>query len=168
MKNISRTKKKKLLSQIPLWLMFFAVAFFILKDVYREKSDKVEYKFKKEGELVFSSPDGKLLKRINIEIADNEYDRQVGLMFREKMDADEGMLFIFPAPDTLSFWMRNTKISLDMIFIDSTKEIVTIHKNTRIESDDSYRSSKPSQYVLEVNAGFTDINGIRVGDKVIW
>ena len=64
--------------------------------------------------------------------------------------------------------MRNTLISLDMIFVNAQKEIVTIHKNTKILSDQSYPSTKPAMYVIEVVAGFTDKYNIKEGDKISW
>jgi uncharacterized membrane protein (UPF0127 family) len=64
--------------------------------------------------------------------------------------------------------MRNTLISLDMIFVDDQKKIVTIHKNTKILSETSYPSSQPAVYVVEVLAGFTDRHNIQVGDKIDW
>jgi uncharacterized membrane protein (UPF0127 family) len=67
-----------------------------------------------------------------------------------------------------SFWMRNTNISVDMIFINAEQKIVTIHKNTKILSDQSYPSSAPAKFVLEVNAGFSDRHNISIGDKVSW
>ena len=82
------------------------------------------------------------------------------------MEENQGMLFIFPADAMQSFWMRNTLISLDMIFINSNKKIVTIHKNTKVLSDQSYPSTSPARYVLEVNAGFTAKHNIQVGDQV--
>ncbi|OGU89839.1 MAG: hypothetical protein A3K31_13355 [Ignavibacteria bacterium RIFOXYA12_FULL_35_25] len=84
------------------------------------------------------------------------------------MEEKQGMLFIFPDDAMQSFWMRNTLISLDMIFINSNKTIVTIHKNTKVLSDQSYPSTAPAQYVLEVNAGFTAKHDIQVGDHVGW
>jgi len=84
------------------------------------------------------------------------------------MEEKQGMLFVFPADAMQSFWMRNTLISLDMIFINSSKEIVTIQKNTKVLSDQSYPSSAPAKFVLEVNRGFTDKYKIVVGDKINW
>jgi uncharacterized membrane protein (UPF0127 family) len=84
------------------------------------------------------------------------------------MEENQGMLFIFPDEQIRSFWMRNTFISLDMIFVNSNKEIVTIHKNTRVLSSESYPSAEPATYVIEVVAGFTDKHNIKVGDKVGW
>ncbi|WP_304130785.1 DUF192 domain-containing protein [Ignavibacterium album] len=126
------------------------------------------YTFTKEGELIFSDSLGNTKAKIDLEIADDEYQRQLGLMNRKEMTENQGMLFIFPRQDYLSFWMRNTFLSLDMIFVDENKTIVTIHKNTRILSDTSYPSTKPAKYVVEVLAGFTDKHNIQVGDKIDW
>jgi hypothetical protein len=143
--------------------------FFILNNCEKNNDNNMHYyKFKKEGELTFTDSIGTSILKIDIEIADNEYERQLGLMNRESMEEMQGMLFIFSDERLQSFWMLNTLFSLDMIFINSNKEIVTIHKNTKPLSEQSYPSSKPAQYVLEMNAGFTDTHNIKLGDKVFW
>lgn len=134
----------------------------------KDNSEEVYYMFQKEGELTIADSTNARKVAIDIEIADTDYDRQLGLMKRISMEDKQGMLFIFPAEAMQSFWMRNTLISLDMIFIDANKKIVTIHKNTKILSDQSYSSTSPSQYVLEVNGGFTDKYNIQAGDKIDW
>ena len=126
------------------------------------------YKFKKQGELTFQTSDGKYISQIDIEFADNATKRADGLMLRNKMEENQGMLFIFPSEEMQSFWMKNTILSLDMIFINSDLEIVTIHKNTKPFATTSYPSTKPSQYVLETLAGYTTKYDINVGDKVIF
>lgn len=142
-------------------------AFFILNNC-DENNNVHYYKFKKEGELTIADTTGNPIIKIDIEIADDDYQRQLGLMNRESMEELQGMLFIFPAERYQSFWMLNTLFSLDMIFINSNKEIVTIHKNTTPLSEQSYPSSKPAQYVLEVNAGFCERHNIKEGDRVFW
>ncbi len=144
------------------------VAFLVLPGILKKDKHLDEYSFKKEGELTFYSENNKQLAKIDIEIADTEYDRQLGLMKRKSMEENEGMLFIFPGESLKSFWMRNTFIPLDMIFVNANKEIVTIHKNTKVLSDQSYPSSAPAEYVIEVNAGYTDKYKIKEGDKVSW
>lgn len=134
----------------------------------KENNEEVYYMFKKEGELTISDSSNLLKAKIDIEIADTDYERQLGLMKRISMEEKQGMLFIFPSEAMQSFWMRNTLISLDMIFINENKKIVTIHKNTKILSDQSYPSSAPAKYVLETIAGFTDKFGINVGDVINW
>jgi uncharacterized protein len=154
-------------------ILFVVVLVFILFFVYNnfiktENSEVEYYHFIKEGELTFVDSTGNPIIKINIEIADNDYERQLGLMNRKNMEEMQGMLFIFPEERFQSFWMMNTLFSLDMIFIDSKKEIVTIHKDTKPLSEQSYPSSKPATYVLEVNAGFCERHNVKLGDKVFW
>lgn len=123
--------------------------------------------FKKEGELLFiSQTQNDTLALIDIEIADNSQKTAQGLMFRSSMPQNAGMLFLMPREEVQGFWMRNTYIPLDMIFVNSNKEIVTIHANTTPMNENSYISTAPALYVVEVNAGFCKNNKIRKGDKI--
>ncbi len=131
-------------------------------------SENSAIKFEKDGELTFLSESGDYITSIDIEIADTEQKRMQGLMFRESMKENRGMLFIFPREDYQAFWMKNTVIPLDMIFVNSKKEIINIHKNTTPFSEQTYPSSGPAIYVIEVNAGFTDKYNIVPGDKIVW
>ncbi|MGE5797682.1 MAG: DUF192 domain-containing protein [Ignavibacteria bacterium] len=149
-------------------LILALVIFFVFNNLLNKEKPEEEYMFKKEGELLFLDSLRSTKAKIDIEVADNDFDRQLGLMFRKSMEEKQGMLFIFPAEEIQSFWMRNTNISVDMIFINAEQKIVTIHKNTKILSDQSYPSSAPAKYVLEVNAGFTDRHNVLIGDKVSW
>ena len=144
------------------------VFFFVLNNCDDETTDMKYHKFKKEGELTFVDSTGNPIIKIDIEIADNDYERQLGLMNRESMEEMQWMLFIFPEERFQSFWMMNTLFSLDILFINSQKEIVTIHKNTKPLSEQSYPSSEPAIYVLEVNAGFCDRHNVKIGDKIYW
>jgi uncharacterized protein len=130
--------------------------------------NETRYNFTKQGELIFTDSLGREKAKIDIEIADTEYKRQLGLMYRKEMEENQGMLFIFPREDFQSFWMQNTFISLDMLFINSRREIVTIHKNTTPYSQQSYPSTAPAQYVVEVIAGYTSKHNIREGDRINW
>lgn len=133
-----------------------------------ENSEEVYYMFKKEGELTISDSTNTIKTKLDIEIADSEYERQLGLMKRVSLENNQGMLFIFSKEEFQSFWMRNTLLSLDMLFINANKRIVTIHKNTKVLSDQSYPSTAPAKYVLEVNAGFTDKFKVMMGDVIDW
>jgi hypothetical protein len=131
------------------------------------KTEMPEPPFKKQGDLSFlSGKNKKEIRKIDIEIAANDSSRMMGLMFRKSMDDAKGMLFIFDKSEEHSFWMKNTVMSLDIIFINENKEIVKIHKNTKPFSTESLPSIKPSMYVVEVQAGFTDKYGIKEGDKI--
>lgn len=110
-------------------------------------------------------------KKIKVEIVDSESEREDGLMRRESLDSDSGMLFIFPDSEIRSFWMKNMLIPLDMIFIDENFEIVNIKQNVSqcfSESCPNYVSSKPVKYVLEVNSGFSERNNVSIGTSVLW
>lgn len=128
-----------------------------------------EPKFQKEGELYFQSvATGKAISKIDIEKADTEVDRQFGLMFRKSMPEEQGMLFLFETNERQSFWMRNTYIPLDIIFVDENGVINTIHENAKPLSDASLASNGNAKYVVEVIGGYTKKHGIKVGDKISW
>jgi len=124
-------------------------------------------KFVKDGELVFIDK-GSLrdIATFDIEFASTFEKRAMGLMYRKEMKPNQGMLFIFDNEEVQSFWMRNTLIPLDMIFVNAHKEIVTIHKNTPVLSDESFASDKPALYVIELNAGTCDSLNIKKGDLI--
>jgi uncharacterized protein len=124
--------------------------------------------FTKEGELSFLSEKGTTISQLNIEVADDEAQKQKGLMFRDKMEQNQGMIFLFDKEEPQAFWMHNTILSLDIIYINSKMEIVHIAKNAKPFDDTSLPSVKPAQYVVEVNGGYTDKLGIKEGDKIVW
>lgn len=103
---------------------------------------------------------------ISVEITENDHDRQRGLMYRKSMPDDRGMIFWFKDVENHAFWMHNTCIPLDMLYIDTDGLIVGIEENTPTMSDDTFEVGCPSQYVLEVNAGWTRTHGVRAGQKV--
>jgi uncharacterized protein len=139
----------------------------VVPPVIERPVDKVpEPQFKKEGDLTFLNSDGKEVKKIEIEIADNGEERQKGLMYRKSMDEAKGMLFVFPVEDQQAFWMKNTVLSLDIMFVGKDKKIVKIHKNTTPFSEKDLPSGKPAMYVVETIAGFSDKYGIKEGDKI--
>lgn len=123
--------------------------------------------FRKDGELTFLR-DGAENVTIEIEIAESDSARERGLMQRDSLPDLGGMLFIFPREETQSFWMANTPLALDLIFVDSDSQIVDIDKYTRPFSTGSIASDAPARYVIEVKAGFSDTHGITEGDRVRW
>jgi uncharacterized membrane protein (UPF0127 family) len=124
--------------------------------------------FTKDGELTLFRASGDTVVTIEIEIRDTQQERETGMMGRPTLGEQRGMLFVFEEDQFLSFWMLNTMIPLDMLFIDSDGKIVTIHRNTVPYSQQSYGSTTPGRYVLEVNAGFCERYGIVEGDSVAW
>ena len=103
------------------------------------------------------------------EAASTPQQRQQGLMNRESLDANAGMLFIFPTEERESFWMKNTLIPLDIIFITADLRVLEIYQSVPPCAGvlcPFYTSSAPITYALEVNAGFSDQNGVKAGDAV--
>ena len=101
-----------------------------------------------------------------VEIAADDASREKGLMFRKYLPADRGMLFEFDKEATQTFWMKNTPLSLDLVFIDGHGKVVTIAANAEPESEDIIASSAPSKAVLELNAGAAAAIGLKDGDRV--
>ncbi len=107
--------------------------------------------------------------RFSVEIADTQETQQLGLMFRDSMPADHGMLFIFPNEAPRSFWMKNTRIPLDIMYFDKDLKLVSLSADTppcKVSRCPSYPSIAPAKYVLELNAGIAASLGIAVGDKL--
>lgn len=108
-------------------------------------------------------------ERFFVEIADDDQERAQGLMFRDEMAADRGMLFIFSREDWRSFWMRNTRIPLDIIYLDEDMKVVSIAADTppcRTQRCPNYPSTGPAKYVLELNAGQAARLGMGPGDQL--
>lgn len=122
--------------------------------------------FKKEGELILMKAAGDTIRKIDIEIADIESERTIGLMHRWSMPDTQGMLFIFEEEESRSFWMHNTLMGLDILYIKQDGTIESIAKYCVPKSDKSIPSKGPATYVLELIEGFCDIHGIEVGDKI--
>ncbi|KUO61199.1 hypothetical protein APF79_13730 [bacterium BRH_c32] len=178
-KSFSPQRKKRLfqfgigiLLVIAIIYLVFANLILAPKPVTEDKTETKEkmvaYNFEKQGELSFYTQENKILKQIDIQIADDDSERATGLMFRDKMEENQGMLFIFPIQTYQSFWMKNTIIPLDIMFVTSDFEIIKIHKNTTPYSEESYPSIKPAMYVVEVIGGFTDKYNINEGDKIAY
>jgi hypothetical protein len=131
------------------------------------KSLTKEITFTKEGELkLIKAETDSIITSLDIEIADDEYQTQTGLMYRSSMEANQGMLFVFDDMMMRSFYMKNTAIPLDIIYLNSEKEIVSIQKNAKTFDDTSLPSEAPAQYVLEVKAGLSDKWKLEKGDKI--
>lgn len=111
-------------------------------------------------------------KTLVLEVADTSEKQSYGLMNRNKLGPDEGMIFVFSNETTRSFWMKNTLIDLDIAYVDAKGVIVDIQqmKSGKGVQDDnllpSYMSKKPAQYAIEMNKGWFLKNGIKVGDRV--
>lgn len=116
--------------------------------------------------LQIATPDAKLHK-IDVWIADNEMRRARGLMFVESMADDAGMLFIYPQPQEISMWMKNTHLSLDMLFVSANGRVHSIVANTKPMSLDTISSNGTVVAVIELKAGSAARMNIRPGAQVI-
>ncbi len=128
---------------------------------------QVEVTFTKEGELtLYKGINDTIITKLDIEIAKTDQEVQTGLMYRESMKKNQGMLFVFPQIRERSFYMKNTRIPLDLIFLDNNKTIVSFQENAKPFNEASLPSNAPAQFVLEVNAGFAEKWLLEVGDKM--
>jgi hypothetical protein len=145
---------KKTLILIPLMLISLLLIFF-----YIYKTDNSP-KYTKTIEFESAA--------VSAEVADTQPKITKGLMHRKSLGENEGMLFIFKDEKERNFWMKNTLIPLDMIFLNNDKKIVHIIRDAQpceVEEYQLYNSRYPAMYVIEVNAGFTEEHNIQIGQK---
>lgn len=152
--------------------LFFSVLMILLiacKEKSTDKTITVIPEFRKDGQLwLIDNEKGDTLQTLEIEIANDDFEVQTGLMYRPSMAENRGMLFVFKQASDHAFYMKNTLIPLDIIFIDSDKRIVNIHKNAHPLDESSLPSDGPVQYVLEINGGLSDLWQLKPGDKISW
>ncbi len=138
------------------------------KEKASTKSLTKEIRFKKEGEVLLKKAlTDSIIAHLDIEIADDDYQRQTGLMYRHKMNDNQAMLFIFSDERPRSFYMKNTEFPLDIIYLDKNKKVISIQKKAKPYDATSLPSQAPAQYVLEVNAGLTTNWKLTKGDVLI-
>ncbi|MBP1839393.1 DUF192 domain-containing protein [Formosa algae] len=139
------------------------------KEEKKESVTPTEITFKKEGELtLYKAKTDSIIKVLDIEIADTGYDRETGLMYRSSMEENRGMLFVFPKEEPRAFYMKNTQIALDLIYIGKNQTVVSISKNAKPMDETSLLSYEPAMYVLEINAGLADLWQLKKGDSITY
>jgi uncharacterized protein len=139
--------------------------------VIKDKSGASTYepKFRKDGDLwIVSGQNGDTLASLSVEYANTSERIEYGMMYRKTMDPSTGMLFFMGDMQMRSFWMKNTYVSLDIIFIDDQMRIVSIQKNAKPLNTGSLPSEGPAMYVLEVKGGLCDELGISKGDRISY
>lgn len=172
-KKNNQTKKKLYIYVAALILII--VLYFALNIIGKAERDipvresGSDLQFRKDRELTIYNRNGVEVVTLDIEIARDQNAIMQGLMYRESMEENQGMLFIFPnSPREISMWMKNTIMPLDMLFIRQNKSIAIIAEDT-VPFDETFISSEePVSYVLEVNAGFARKYGIEPGFRVDW
>ncbi len=158
--------------------MVYKIGFFVLfiflwgcehksKTAQRTALDTEDIRFTKEGELTFVDSLEKQRVRLDIEVAQSEYEQQTGLMYRKTLAPDQGMLFVYPDERPRpNFYMKNTYIALDLIYLDASQKVVDIQENAQPLDERSLPSDAPAQYVLEVRSGFVEQYHVVLGDQV--
>jgi len=155
-------------------VVFITTTFFLAYNFYYQENKKLE-------EIVIIEKEQSLSKKISsaqvcfeescfeVEIADTTEKQQAGLMNRENLERNQGMLFIFDIEDKHKFWMKNTLIPLDMIWIDKNNKIIFIQKNAqpcKTEQCESFGPDENAKYVLEINGGLAEEMGIEIGEEI--
>lgn len=182
-KKVINAKKRKPKRKPAIYLALLLLVIFIMAVVYSPKKEvrqmrnnrsqtqsttSSEPQFVRQGELTFLKADGTILTKIDIEIADTDAKREQGLMYRRQMEQNRGMLFVFDDVDLRSFWMKNTYLPLDILYLNAQKKIVKICENMPTLNEQPIPSDFPAKYVIEVNAGFCALNRISVGDGMTF
>lgn len=133
-----------------------------------QESSTIRYEFRKDGELSILGEDGTVKASFDIEIVSRKDDLHRGLQFRESMLESQGMLFIFDGKQNYGFWMKDTYIPLDMLFIDYENKIFQIAEDTIPFSEELIEVEGYNLYTLEVNAGICKKYDIKNGDTITW
>ena len=155
------------LKKLKNYKFFFVINFIIFGIFFNHNVEACSnIKFAKKDIFIVSKFNNKKI-RFNVEIADTDLKRKTGLQCRTKMELNEGMLFIWKTEDFRSFWMKNTSIPLDIIFINKTYEIIDIFYNAKPYNLKSISSKKKAKYVLELNRGQFNSLKFNLKDTII-
>jgi uncharacterized membrane protein (UPF0127 family) len=119
-----------------------------------------------QGAVRFETARGSWL--LKVEVAGDEGARARGLMFRRTLEPDHGMLFVFPTSEEHSFWMHNTPLALDMIFLDDARTVIGVVANAAPQTDTARTIGKPSRYVVEVAAGEAAVHAVGPGTRAAF
>ena len=151
-------------AQVRIFLAIFAL---ILTLSCANKNQRTEIPFQKQGTVAIINFFSEEIV-FDVELAEDVWSKAQGLMFRYRLEPHQGMFFIFDFEDYQSFWMKNTYLSLDMIFIDESFQIIDIHENAFPLSEEMIISEHPAKYVLEVLGGTVKRSNIRIGDRAVF
>ncbi len=153
-------------SIITLLLIFTGVSCSSDNDNKAQKDTKKGRVLDLTDSVTFLDPSGNEVSEIRVALADDQDERNQGLMDVNNLPADAGMLFIFPEEEPLSFYMANTPLPLDIMFVNADSVIVRIHHNTAPFDSKQLPSDAPAKYVVETNGGYAVSNDIREGYRI--
>lgn len=146
-----------------------AVAMMACKTETQEEQYKDDIKFKPEAAgYLISSQTGDTLTELDLELAEDDFSRQTGLMYRDGMERDQGMLFLFDEDRRQAFYMKNTRFPLDIIYIRKDSTVESFYQNTTPLDETSLPSEGPVSFVLELNAGEVARLDLQKGDTLKW
>jgi hypothetical protein len=148
---------------VSIIIILLFICFIVAAEILHGRSDSIVFFWSIQPPTQVCI-DGKCFK---VEIAKTPQQRERGLMYRDSLATNSGMLFVFEQEGNYPFWMKNTKIPLDMIWTNKDKKVVFIAKNVRpcdVDQCPNIISDKTAMYVLEINAGLADKIGIKQGD----
>lgn len=161
-----KISKTPLILGVLLLILFAAVLYELYtntdKNGYRHSVDLVD------GEIIelIHLPSEKIF---TVEIASTAQSRAMGLMWREELDGIDGMIFVFPVEEMRIFWMSNTLISLDIIFLNADMEVINIERGTKVnQTEERYHSDLPSKFVLELPTYGNYTQEMHPGDKFLF
>lgn len=153
-------------SKLKILIVFFALILLILGIyfiIFKEEKQQTGVENVEINKVCFKQ------QCFGVEIVKTVVERERGLMFRESLNSNSGMLFVFDRVGIYNFWMKNTLIPLDIIWIDENMNVVYLKENTvpcKVENCEIYIPEKEALYVLEINAGEAEKNMIKIGDEV--
>ena len=150
--------------KIPVWTSFLALLALLVHSVASANADQSLFEKWPTGEVTIRGAHPTL--RFKVWVAATDDHREQGLMYVQHLDPDQGMLFVFPSPDIQTFWMKNTYVSLDLIFIGQDHKIINIAERAETLSLKPIPSTGPAIQVLELLAGTSSRLHIVKGDTV--
>ncbi|MFY0683604.1 MAG: DUF192 domain-containing protein [Balneola sp.] len=149
-----------------LLLISIALLFSCADSKKKDPSKNVGRVLEYTNQLSFLNEEGETVSTLNFIKADDPDERNQGLMDVNSMPEDAGMVFYFDKEEPQSFWMMNTPLPLDIMYVNADSVIVSIYKSTVPFSDKSLPSGEPAKYVIETNAGYSISNDIKEGMRV--
>ncbi len=157
-------------SSTPIWLILILFSFILNACENKKPTPDAEVRNGRQITITdtvsFYHADGSKISKINVALADDADERNQGLMDVNKLDSDAGMLFIFPDEAQRNFYMANTPLPLDIIFVSADSTIVRIHHSTPPFSNKQLPSDQPAKFVVETNGGYAISHDIQEGMKI--
>jgi uncharacterized membrane protein (UPF0127 family) len=153
-----------------IFLVSLAIGYLLCscKPNHKEEMKSRDWSFENEASLYLINQSQDTLKQLQIKLADTDYSIQLGMMYREELTEDQGMLFVFEEATPRLFYMKNTEVPLDIIYITTDKRVDSYSLDAQPKDETLLESKGASQYVLEVKAGMANKWGLKENDLIDW